>query len=85
MKMPDTLKSCPICGGPTAVTQDVSKLLNEILSPTVNHQYSYVKDEWGFVRKLPSNVDRRYKLLSCAIKALYPIIPIDIDLEALEY
>ena len=85
MKMPDTLKSRPICGGPTAVTQGASKLLNEILSPLVNYQRSYIKDEWDFVRKLPSKVDRKYKLLSCDIKSLYPSIPIDLGLEALEY
>ena len=83
--MPATLKSRPICGGPNAVTQGASKLLNEILSPLVNYQRSYIKDEWDFVRKLPSKVERQYKLLSCDITALYPSIPTELGLEALEY
>ena len=85
MNMPEELKSRPICGGPQAVTQGASKLLNEILSPLVRFQKSYIQDEWDFVAKLPSKVDRKYKLLSCDIKALYPSIPTELGLKALEY
>ena len=78
MKMPETLKSRPICGVPNAVTQGASKRLNEILSPLVNYQQSYIKDEWDFVKKLPSKVESKYKLLSCDIKSLYPSIPTEL-------
>ena len=85
MDMPQSLKSRPICGGPSAVTQGAAKLLDEILSPLVCFQKSYIKDEWEFVRRLPVRVEGKYKLLSCDIKALYPSIPKELGLEALEY
>ena len=83
--MPDTLKSRPICGGPKAVTQGASKLLDRILSPLVPHLKSYIKDEWDFVRKIPKEVEGNFKLMSCDIVALYPSIPTDLGLQALEY
>ena len=85
MKMPETLKSRPICGGPKAVTQGASKLLDKILSPLVPQLKSYIKDEWDFVRKFPKKVDGNYKLLSCDIVALYPSIPTELGIQALEY
>ena len=85
MKMPESLKSRPICGGPKAVTQGASKLLDRILSPLVPNMRSYIKDEWDFVRSLPKAVEGNFKLLSCDIVALYPSIPIDLGLQALEY
>ena len=83
--MPESLKSRPICGGPKAVTQGASKLLDRILSPLVPNMKSYIKDEWDFVRSLPKAVEGNFKLLSCDIVALYPSIPIDLGLQALEY
>ena len=85
MKMPESLKSRPICGGPKAVTQGASKLLDKILAPLVPHMKSYIKDEWDFVRNLPKAVEGNFKLLSCDIVALYPSIPTDLGLQALEY
>ena len=85
MSMPKTLKGRPICGGPNAVTQGASKLLDKILSPLVPHLKSYIKDEWDFVRTFPKKVEGSYKLLSCDVVSLYPSIPIDLGLEALEY
>ena len=85
MNMPSTLKGRPICGGPDAVTQGASKLLDKILSPLVPHLKSYIKDEWDFVRRFPKKVEGSFKLLSCDIVALYPSIPIDLGLQALEY
>ena len=85
MEMPKSLKGRPICGGPTAVTQGASKLLDKILSPLVQHLRSYIKDEWDFVRKFPKKVNGLYKLLSCDVIALYPSIPIELGLKALAY
>ena len=85
MDFPSTLKSRPICGGPVAVTQGASKLLEKILSPLVKHQKSYVKDEWNFVRKFPCHVNRKCKLISCDIVSLYTSIPSELGLKALKY
>ena len=85
MDLPETLKSRPICGGPKAVTQGASKLLDKIISPLVPHMRSYIKDEWDFVRKFPKKVEGSYNLVSCDIVALYPSIPTELGLQALEY
>lgn len=85
MKMPPSLKTRPICGGPQAVTQGASKLLHEILSPLLPEMRSYVKDEWDFVRNLPRKVSFNATLLSCDIVSLYSSIPTELGLEALDY
>ena len=85
MKMPKTLKSRPICGGPRAVTQGASKLLDKILSPLVPEMKSYIRDEWDFVRRFPKKINGNYKLFSCDIVALYPSIPTELGLQALDY
>ena len=85
MDLPSTLKTRPICGGPSAVTQGASRLLNEILSPLVPQMRSYIKDEWDFVRRFPRKVKYNATLLSCDIVSLYPSIPIELGLEALNY
>ena len=85
MKFPTSLKSRPICGGPQAVTQGASKLLEKILSPLVKYQRSYVKDEWSFVRKFPHFVNRNCNLISCDIISLYTSIPTDLGLKALKF
>ena len=42
MNLPSSLKSRPICGGPTAVTQEASELLETILSPPgANKNFSF--------------------------------------------
>ncbi len=85
MDFPINLKTRPICGGPRAVTQGASCLLSKVLTPLVTEMKSYIKDEWDFVRKFPKKIDYDANLLSCDIKSLYPSIPIDLGLQALEY
>ena len=85
MDMPITLKSRPICGGPKAITQGASKLLDKILSPLVPQMKSYIKDEWDFVRRFPRKIDYNATLLSCDIISLYTTIPTNLGLQALEY
>ena len=85
MELPPTLKSRPICGGPKAVTQGASKLLDRILSPLVPCLRSYVKDEWNFVRIFPKHIPYKAKLISCDIVSLYTSIPTDLGLQALDY
>ena len=85
MEHPDSLKTRPICGGPQAVTQGASKLLHEILSPLVEEMKSYIKDEWDFVRSFPKKISFKANLISCDIVSLYPSIPTELGIEALEY
>ena len=82
---PSTFKGRPINGGPQAVTQGASHLLEKLLTPFVSLMKSYVKDEWDFLRKIPSKIDYLAKLLSCDIVSLYTSIPTDLGLKALEY
>ena len=52
------------------------------LIPYIN---SHIKDEWDFVRRFPKNINYKAQLLSCDIVSLYPSIPVELGLEALEY
>ena len=85
MEMPDFLKGRPIHGGPQAVTQGGSKLLEKILSPLVPTLKSYIKDEWDFVRKFPKLVHHKATLLTCDIVSLYTSIPTDLGIKALDF
>ena len=85
MNFPTTLKGRPINGGPTAVTQGASHLIEKLLNPLVCHMKSYIKDEWDFLRKIPSSVSYPSTLLSCDIVSLYTSIPTDLGLKALDY
>ena len=85
MTFPPTLTGRPINGGPTAVTQGASHLLEKLLNPLVCNMKSYIKDEWDFLRKIPSKVMHPSKLLSCDIVSLYTSIPTDLGLKALDY
>ena len=80
-----TLTGRPINGGPAAVTQGAGHLIEKILSPLVSNMKSYIKDEWNFLRKIPSRVTHPSKLLSCDIVSLYTSIPTDLGLKALDY
>ena len=46
---------------------------------------TYVKDDWDFIRKLPSHFDYPCVLASCDVVSLYTSIPHDLGLEALSY
>ena len=46
---------------------------------------TYVKDDWDFIRKLPSHVDYPCVLASRDVVNLYTSIPHDLGLEALSY
>ena len=85
MAPPDDLKGRPIIAGPNSPTQHLSKLLEKILSPLVPYIKSYIKDDWDFLRKLPSSIDYDCTLYSCDIISLYSNITHDLGLKALEY
>ena len=85
MEIPPDLKGRPIIGGPRSPTQHLSEFLEKILSPLVAQQKSYVKDDWDFLRKFPSELDPTHKLYSSDIVSLYTSIQHDLGLKALRY
>ena len=85
MDPPQDLKGRPIIAGPNSPTQHLSSILEKILSPLVPYMKSYIKDNWDFLRKLPSNVDYNCTLYSCDIVSLYSNITHELGLTALEY
>ena len=85
MQPPEDLKGKPIVGGPNSPTQSISGLLEKKLTPIVSCLKTYIKDEWDFIRKLPSHVDYPCVLASCDVVSLYTSIPHDLGLEALSY
>ena len=82
---PHSLKGRPINGGPNAVTQGASHLLEKLLTPLVCHMKSYIKDEWDFLGKIPNQLSYPATLLTCDIVSLYTSIPTELGLKALEY
>ena len=85
MQPPEDLKGRPTVGGPNSPTQGISVLLEKILTPIASCLKTYVKDDWDFIRKLPSHVDYPCVLASCDVERLYTSIPHDLGLEALSY
>jgi hypothetical protein len=85
MDLPPSLKGRPINGGPKAVTQGASHLLEKLLSPFVRHMTSYIKDEWDFLRKIPRKLSYPAILLTCDIVSLYTSIPTDLGIKAVDY
>ena len=78
MQPPEDLKETPIVGGPNFPTPGFSGLLDKILNPIVSCLKTYVKDDWDFIRKLPSHVDYPYALVSCDVVSLFTSIPHDL-------
>ena len=85
MRPPEDLKGRPIVGGPNSPTQGISGLLQKLLTLIVSCLKTYVKDDWDFIRKLPSHVDSSCVLPSCDVVSLYTSFPHDLGLEALSY
>ena len=85
MALPSSLKGRPINGGPKAVTQGASHLIEKVLNPLVSHMKSYIKDEWDFLRKIPYKITYPATLLTCDIVSLYTSIPTELGLEAIDY
>ena len=63
----------------------LSELLEKLLTPIVKTLKSYIKDDWDFLRKLPSTNDYDCKLFSCDMVSLYTSIPHDLGLTAIQY
>ena len=85
MPMPEDLTSRPIVSGPKSVTKGISKLLEKILTPLVEHQRTYIKDERDFLRKFPKNIGADCYIICCDIISLYTSIPNSLGLRAIEY
>ena len=83
--LPPSLKGRPINGGPKAVTQGASHLVEKLLNPLVSNMKSYIKDEWDFLRKIPYNVEHPSTLLTCDIVSLYTSIPKELGIQAIDY
>ncbi len=75
----------PIIAGPESPTQRLSELLEKILSPLVPFVKSFIKDDWGFLRKLPQEIDFDCDIYSVDIVSLYTNIPHDLGIEAISY
>ena len=82
---PNDLKGRPIVAGPNSPTQALSSLIKEILKPIVPCLTTYVKDDWHFIKQLPTTLSYEAILYSCDIESLYTSIPIDLGLEAISY
>ena len=85
MQPTEDLKERPIVGGQNSATEGISGLLEKILTPTVSCFKRYTKDDWDFIRKLPTHVDYPYVLASYDVVILYTSIPHDLGLEAPSY
>ena len=76
MQPPEDLKGRPIVGGPNSPTQGISGLLEKILTPIVSCLKTYVKDDWDFIRKLPSHVKKckksRKKFWMLQLRTVFP-------------
>ena len=82
---PNDLKGRPIAAGPNSPTQALSSLTEKILKPIVPCLTIYVKDDWHFIKQLPTTLNHEATLYSYDIESLYISIPIDLGLEAISY
>ena len=75
----------PIIAGTNSPTRQLSDLISKILSPLVELQTTYIKDDLDFLRKLPRTLKHKCKLFGCDIKSLYTSIPHVLGLRAIGY
>ena len=85
VQSPDDLKGRPISGGPESPTQRLSSLIEILLKPLVPTLKTYIKDDWDFLRKLPTKIPFDCTMYSCDISSLYTSIPTELGLEAITY
>lgn len=79
------LKGRPPAGGPNSWTQGISGLLEKLLTSVVSCLKTYIKDDCGFIRKLPSHVDCNSVLRSCDAVRLSMSVSHDLGLQTLSY
>ena len=85
MTPPPSLKGRPIIAGPNSPTKHLSQLISKILAPFVPLQESYIKDDWAFIKQLPTELDYEADLFTCDIVSLYTSIPHQLGIEAITY
>ena len=74
-----------LVAGPNSPTQALSSLIKKMLKPIVPCLTTYVKDDWHFIKQLPTTLNYEATLYSCDIESLYTSIPTDLELEAILY
>ena len=82
---PIDLDSRPIVAGCIAPTQRLSELISKILKTLVSKQITYIKDDWDYLRQLPTEIPYPCNLFGCDISSLYTSIPHKLGLQAIEY
>ena len=68
---PEDLEGRRIVSGPNSSTQGISGLLKKVLTSIVSCLKTYIKDDWDFIRKLPSYIDYPCVLPSCDVVSLF--------------
>ena len=79
------LKGRPIVAGPNSPTQALSSFIEKLLKPIVPCLTTYVKDDWHFIKQLPTTLKYGATLYSCDLENLYTSIPIGLGLEDISY
>ena len=74
-----------LVAGPNSPMQALSSLIKKMLKPIVPFLTTYVKDDWHFMKQLPTTLNYEATLYSCDIESLYTSIPTDLELEAILY
>ena len=83
---PNDLKGRPIVAGHNSPTHRLSTLLEKILAPLATMVKTYVKDDWNFLRLLPSTMNFKKTIIySVDIESLYTSISHDLGIEAIIY
>ena len=75
----------PIIAGTNSPTRHLSDVIAKILTPLVQMQTTYVKDDWDYLRKLPHRLEEKCKLFGCDITSFYTSIPHELGLKAIKY
>ena len=82
---PPDLKGRPIVAGCNTPTRHLSELIEKILKPRVETQKTFIKDDWDYLKQLPSHVDGAFNLFSCDVTSLYTSITHELGIEAINY
>ena len=81
MTIPDDLKGRSTSGVPESPTQRLSNLIEILLKPLVPTLNTYIKDDWDFLRKLPTKIHFDSTIYSCDISSLYTSLQYLLNLE----
>ena len=67
---PNDLKGRPTVAGRNSPAQALSSLIEKILKPIVPCLTTYVKDDWHFIKQLPTTLNYEATLYSCDTESL---------------